>query len=290
MRALKRDDAAYPDFLNSIYDPPETLYVRGRLRPIPALAIVGTRRPTQYGRRMARLFAQACSRAGIVVVSGLARGIDTEAHRAVVREGGVTWAVLGCGLDRVYPPENAGLVEEILDHDGAVLGELAPGMGPLARNFPARNRIISGLSLGTIVIEGAQKSGSLITARAALEQGREVFAVPGPSDSDMSAAPHYLLKQGAVLVRNFEDVLEELPMLAERMDKKGVVSTWGDAPESGCADEERKILKLLGSHSQGLEELLSETAWPLPKMVRVLTKLETLGIISALPGQRYGRS
>ncbi|MFH2203769.1 MAG: DNA-processing protein DprA [Elusimicrobiota bacterium] len=289
MRQLRRDCARYPALLQTIPDPPETLYVRGELDAgAPTLTMVGTRRPTAYGRRITRRLASELSRAGVVIVSGLARGIDTEAHRAALRAGGRTWAVLGSGLDRVYPAENKALADEIVAAGGALLGEIAPGGPPLAHNFPRRNRILSGLSWGTVVVEGGRRSGTAITARAAIEQGREVFAVPGPADSPMSEGPHHLLRQGACLVRESGDILAEIPAFSGlRPVRSGAVPP----PNAVCYTlEGKKILQLLGSGEMSLEELLFRTSWELPRMAHALTNLESQGIISALPGQRYGRS
>ncbi len=285
IRRIDRDGAEYPDLLRVIPDPPESLYVRGDLRlDIPALAIVGTRRPTAYGRRITRRLAAACARAGIAVVSGFARGIDTEAHRAVLREGGTTWAVLGSGVDRIYPPENARLAEEVLAGGGAIISELEPGTPPRAHHFPPRNRIISGLSWGVLVVEGGERSGTSITAHAALDQGREVFAVPGPVDSPMSAGPHKLIRDGACVVRGLEDILSEV------VPFRGLESVGSPREPAASTVEDKTILELLGAESMCLEELLSRTHWDLPKMTQVLTGMETQGIISVLPGQRYGRS
>lgn len=305
MRKIDRGEAGYPDLLASIPDSPERLYVRGVLSESPALAIVGSRRPTQYGRRVTSSLARECARAGLVVVSGLARGIDTAAHRAALEAGGITWAVLGSGLDRVYPRENLDLAEEIIARGGAVLGEVPPGGAPHAGHFPKRNRIISGLSWGTVVVEGASRSGALITARAAGDQGRDVFAVPGPVDSPLSEAPHALLKKGACLIRNLDDILEGcLPLALAASQRRaeagrnptasggGISSPYGSVtlPRGSLDKDARKILELLGSETKSLEELISEAELPLPKILQVLTGMETQGIISALAGQRYGRS
>ncbi len=290
MRKIDRGEAGYPDILASIPDAPERLYVRGALSESPALAIVGSRRPTQYGRRVTRSLAVECARAGLVVVSGLARGIDTAAHRAALEAGGITWAVLGSGPDRVYPPENAGLAEEIIARGGAVLGEVPPGGAPHAGHFPKRNRIISGLSWGTVVIEGASRSGTLITAGAALDQGRDLFAVPGPVDSPMSEAPHVLLRKGACLVRSLDDILEESLPLALGCTSSRKVGDGSPGTRRSLDEDARKILELLGSETKSLEELMFEADLPLPRILQVLTGMETQGIISALAGQRYGRS
>lgn len=277
---------ALPDLLRSIADPPELLYLRGRPDfSAPALAIVGSRRPTSYGRRMARALAADCAKTGIVVVSGLARGIDTEAHEEALRAGGRSWAVLGCGIDQVYPPENSALAQRLVAAGGAVLSELPLGAPPAARNFPLRNRIVSGLSWGCVVVEGDLRSGSLITARLAAEQGREVFAVPGPADSALSAGPHALIRSGAGLVTCLAEIIEALPALAGYGGRL-IAPPPGQAAHS---QEEEKILELLGSEAMSLEELVGRTPWGLTPLLHILAKMETRGLIRPEPGQRYAR-
>ncbi|HVE13613.1 MAG TPA: DNA-processing protein DprA [Elusimicrobiota bacterium] len=279
-RILERGDAAYPDLLASIHGAPRVLHVLGADPPERAVAVVGSRRPTPYGRRMARLLGRECAEAGVALVSGLARGVDSEAHSACAEAGGRTWAVLGSGLDRVYPSENAGLAREIVAAGGGLLSEYPPGTAPLAGHFPRRNRIISGLCFAVVVVEGDLRSGSLITAKEALEQGREVFAVPGPADAALSAGPNELLFNGAGLARCLADVLFACPPLA--------------APEQGAAaagsPEERKILELLGAHELGVDELLSETGWEPARLFQHLSVLESRDRIRRIPGQRYARA
>jgi len=205
-------DAAYPDPLRTIYDPPPFLFLRGEWTRSDAasIAIVGTRTPSDYGVRAAERFAEGCARLGIAIISGLARGIDTAAHRAALRAGGRTIAVIGSGIDVCYPPENQNLLEQIA-RQGAVLSEYAMGTRPIASNFPRRNRIISGLSLGTLVVETALVGGAMITARMALEQNREVFAVPTTIDGTRAQGCNTLIREGrAKLVETLTDVLEEL--------------------------------------------------------------------------------
>ncbi|MBI5245124.1 MAG: DNA-protecting protein DprA [Elusimicrobia bacterium] len=293
-------DEDYPELLRSIPDPPHMLHVRGRLKPgADALAIVGSRRPTPYGRRMARSLARECAQAGLVVVSGLARGIDTEAHEAALDAGGVTWAVLGSGLGRIYPKENEELAERVAQSGGAVLSEFPQDTGPLACHFPRRNRIISGLSWGVIVVEGDLKSGALITARCALSQGREVFAVPGPADSAMSEGPLDLIRQGAAMICRLEDALCELPSLrrssapAAANGKNYHLSYNGSVETELCSalnDDEGKIMSLLAGGSLSLEELADGTGWDAPGLIRALSELEGRGLISSVPGQRYART
>lgn len=292
---LRLGGEGYPALLASVPDAPDELHLRGTLKTCGALAIVGSRRPTPYGRRMARLLAGQCARQGIVVVSGLARGIDTEAHQAALAAGGLTWAVLGSGLDRVYPQENAKLAEAIVRGGGALLSELPPDAEPKPFHFPRRNRIVSGLSWGTVVVEGGPKSGALITAKAALGQGREVFAVPGPADSPMSEGPLELLRQGALMARDLDDVLSEIPALVQDANRGNEeLLSYNDTPSpgvgAGLGAEEGRIMALLAGGSLSLEELSEETGWPTPRLLRSLTELEGRGRILSAPGQRYART
>jgi DNA processing protein len=205
-------DNNYPENLKKIDNPPLALFVKGQIKPQDSLAIavVGSRRMSSYGMRITQKLVTDLVKKKITIVSGLARGIDTVAHQTTLEAKGRTIAVLGSGLENIYPPENKSLVEKIIKGHGAVVSEFPPNQLPAANNFPARNRIIAGLSLGTLVIEGAIKSGSLITARWAAEQGKEVFAVPGAIDAIGSQAPLFLIKQGAKAVEKVEDILEEL--------------------------------------------------------------------------------
>ena len=205
-------EASYPDALRWLPDPPPVLYARGELLPQDrlAIAVVGSRRPSRYGRSMAERFGAELAEQGFTVVSGLARGVDGLAHRGALRAGGRTIAVLGCGVNRVYPPEHRGLCEDICAQ-GAVLSEFGFDTRPQRWNFPRRNRIISGLTLGVVVVEATERSGSLLTARHAAEQGREVFAVPGRIDVESSRGAHRLIQGGAKLVTGAGDILDELP-------------------------------------------------------------------------------
>jgi DNA processing protein len=209
---IERDQPDYPALLREIFDPPDHLYVNGRLPEGPMIAIVGSRRATPYGMRTARRLARELSDRGVIVVSGLARGVDAAAHRGALEGTTPTVAVLATGLDAIYPPEHAGLAEEIAVA-GAVVTEAEPGTPPLPSRFPHRNRIISGMSLGVIVVEAAERSGALITARMAMEANREVFCVPGSIENPVAIGPHRLIKDGAKLLQTVEDVLEEFPAL-----------------------------------------------------------------------------
>lgn len=206
-------DPAYPQLLKQIHDPPPRLFIAGRLPTGPMIAVIGSRRATPYGERVAHRLARDLSYAGVIVVSGLARGIDGAAHRGALDGPTPTIAVMATGLDRIYPPEHTELARSIAQ-SGALLTEAEPGTLPLPGYFPVRNRIISGMSLGVVVVEAAERSGALITARMALEQGREVFCVPGSIDNPVAVGSHRLLKDGAKLIETVEDVLEEFPQLA----------------------------------------------------------------------------
>ena len=293
------DEPEFPELLRSIADAPLVLYVRGRLEAgRDALAFVGSRQPTPYGRRMTRaLVREAAPR--FAIVSGLARGIDTEAHRAALEAGGATWAVLGSGLSRLYPPENEALAREIAASGGCVLSEFPLDVEPRAGNFPRRNRIVSGLSWGTVVIEGREQSGSLITARLAVQQGREVFAVPGPADSPLSAAPLRLISQGAKMARSLADILPELPPgCQDRQPAAPAPSGKGERLPSRdgaplravvLAQTHKKILELLGSETRTVAELGAEAGLDLSGLTQILFEMELQDLVEAVPGQRYAK-
>ena len=271
------DEPEVPDLLKSIPDAPILLYCLGSLRPgsgRPALAIVGSRKPTAYGGRMARRFGREAAEAGLTVVSGLARGVDTEAHRACVEAGGSTWAVLGSGLLHLYPGENAPLARRIAETGGAVVSELPPRAEPLSEHFPRRNRILSGLASALVVIEGTEKSGSLITAKLAAEQGRDVFAVPGPADSELSRGPHLLIKEGAGLAASVQDVLQALPRMRRRRGK----------PQAAPSGD---IVGLLKEDALTLDELSLMLDRDVAGLSRELVELEMQGAVVSLGAQRY---
>ena len=224
MTTIEISDVRYPVLLRNIPDPPPVLYVDGELEPVDvqAVAIVGSRHATLYGIRIARTLAEQLSRLGFTIVSGMARGIDRVAHEGALAAGGRTLAVLGCGLDVAYPPDHTQLRAQVAEA-GALLTEFPLGSPPLAAHFPRRNRILSGLSMGVIVVEAAEGSGSLITAKLAAEQGREVFAVPGPIDAPTSRGTHGLLKQGAKLTETVDDILDELlPQLEQPIIRRSL--------------------------------------------------------------------
>jgi DNA processing protein len=276
-------DAAYPKLLLEIADPPPLLYAVGRVELLgrPALAVVGSRNATVQGTRNAESFAQAFSEAGLTIVSGLALGIDTAAHRGGLAAGGSTIAVLGTGVDVVYPRQNADLAERIAQ-SGLLLSEFPLGTAGNAHHFPRRNRLISGLSQGCLVVEAAIASGSLITARAAAEQGREVFAVPGSIHSPLSKGCHALIQQGAKLVESAQDVLAELASFR----RSGYANT--RAPEQ-TEPADHPLLVHMGFDPVDLDSLCARSGRPADEVSALLLKLELDGRIAVLPGGRYQR-
>jgi DNA processing protein len=297
-RAITWQDEEYPARLAAIPDPPPLLYVKGSLVPGDAfsLAIVGTRRPTVYGRDMAERLAAALAAVGVTIVSGLAKGIDTHAHRGALAGGGRTIAVLGNGIDTCYPPENRRLAEEIAAR-GAVVTDYALGTGPLAENFPPRNRIISGLAAGVLVVEAGEKSGALITSRFAAEQGRDVFAVPGPITSPASQGCHRLIQDGAKLVAAADDVLAELnPHLALvnvqqlRLDLDGGSGKQTGLEMPAVSDgSEAPLLALLHEAGQPVhvDQLARTLALPVHEVTGTLALLEVQGRVRHVGGMRY---
>jgi len=278
-------DEAYPPLLKEIAQPPWVLYYRGDLRVLqrPAIAIVGTRTPTAYGSKVAFELARGLSARGICVVSGLARGIDSRAHRGALDEAGGTAAVLGCAPDIVYPRENASLHEEIA-RKGIWLTEYPLGTPMTPGLFPQRNRIIAGLSLGTVVVEAAADSGSLITAHQALEQSRDVFSVPGPITSPNSSGTLELLRQGAKLVAGVDDIMEEYVHLLPQARKRS--KALRDS-ESALASEERNVLALLAGGPATFDELLELTGYEFGLLHSVLLNLTLAKKVVALPGSSY---
>ncbi len=285
---LTFEDAAYPPLLREIYDPPLVLYVSGRTETLaePAVGIVGARRPTPYGRAMARRLAGDLASRGLVVVSGFARGIDTCAHSGAVEAGGRTVAVLGSGLDEIYPPENRNLAAKV-GETGAVVTELPLGAPPLGFHFPLRNRIIAGLGTGVVVVEAARQSGSLITARLALEENREVMAVPGNATSELSAGTNGLIQWGARLVEDWEDVAEGLPaplrdeVLARRVE---------EAPAIVLTEAEKAVLGAVPADAEVHVDALAErTDLSVSELLGTLLGLELKGLVVQNPGKNFQR-
>ncbi len=283
-------DDAYPRVLREIYDPPGVLFVRGGLKPADALAIgiVGTRHGTQYGLRQAERLGASLARAGLTVVSGLARGIDAAAHRGALAAGGRTLAVLAGGVLNIYPPEHASLAAEVA-RQGAVLSEAPPLFQPLAGGFPQRNRIISGLSLGVIVVEAAERSGALITARHAMEQGREVFAVPGSVESRTSRGCHRLLRDGATLVETADDVLEQLGPLVEAAPRDDGPPIRHPA-ELQLNELEQRVLAAIGPDATPIDHVVAESGLPVPQVLSILSVLEMRRLVRRLSGAMVART
>ena len=282
-------DERYPERLRTIHNLPAVLYCDGLTETgdRQAVAIVGSRRATPYGLRVTEALAGELSRLGITIVSGFARGIDAAAHRAALAAGGRTIAVLGCGLDVDYPPGHKSLHVEIAA-GGAVLTEFAPGTPPRAAHFPRRNRIISGLALGVVVIEAAEDSGSLITARLALEQGREVFAVPGPIEAPTSRGPHGLLKQGAKLVEMVDDIVEELlPQLDRSLQTLKTEPIAALPKHVELSSSERAMLDMMSREPLHLDELTERTGLTSAVVAGILLGLELRALVKQVPGQRY---
>lgn len=281
-------DPEYPALLREAPDPPPVLFVRGRrLGEAPVIALVGSRRATRAGLEAARLVAGGLARAGVVVVSGFAHGIDAAAHAAVLDEGGETWGVLGCGVDVPYPAAHDRLRVRMLE-GGALLSELPPGTPPEAWHFPVRNRIIAGCARVVVVVEAAPKSGSLITARCAAEAGRDVAAVPGPVIGEWTAGSNALLKDGAILVRDAVDVLRELPDEDLRRLRPGVLPGRATPPVTPAdPDAARVLLALDSAEPRDADALAAETGLPAHRLSAALVLLELEGLVEALPGALF---
>ncbi|OFV97878.1 MAG: DNA protecting protein DprA, partial [Acidobacteria bacterium RIFCSPLOWO2_02_FULL_60_20] len=293
-RLITIRDEAFPATLREIFDPPLTLYARGNvdLMKEPALAIVGSRRPTAYGRAMAQRLANDLASRGMTIISGMARGIDSAAHQGALDAGGKTIAVLGTGIDVAYPSENKKLYEKIAAN-GLLLSEFPLGAFPAPQNFPIRNRIISGLALGVLVVEAAQYSGSLITARLAMEQNREVFALPGSVTNKNSWGPHILIKQGAKLVQDWQDVIEEMPpAVRQRLVPMADATKTADGASlfsESLSETERAIYGLLQVdepvHIDAILEALPRLSSS--EVLATLLELEFKNLVRQLPGKNF---
>ncbi len=294
-RFIAIDDEAYPELLRQIPDPPIYLFVRGRedLLREPGVAIVGSRRCTSYGKDVARRFGRDLAGRGVIVVSGLALGIAAAAHVGAL-EAGNTVAVLGCGADVPYPAAHRALYERVLA-EGAIVSELPLGTKPQAGSFPRRNRIISGLSLGVIIAEAPQRSGALITARCAAEQNREVFAIPGEITNPRCAGCHSLLRDGACLVRDAQDVVDELWTRLPRQVQMGggeAADAVADAvavAENPVDDDAGRLLQLLETGAQHVDGLTRDSGMAPAQVLQLMLRLELAGMVEALPGGAYGR-
>lgn len=295
------DDGSYPYLLREISDPPITLYVKGDWQACfdaPCVGVIGSRKCSTYGENASEMLSRDLAENGVCVVSGFARGIDTAAHRGAIRGKGKTIAVLGTGINEVYPKENKKLVEEILDSGGAIVSQFPLNTPPLKDNFPYRNRIISGLSYGVLLIEASERSGSLITARLAMEQNREVMAVPGNITSRNSFGTNYLIKSGAKLVQQWQDVVSELPqeisaaILPPKLDEKDTkkASKQPELAPANLSDNERKIWSLLSAdESKHIDELLEASGLSFGELNSSLVQMDLKDLIRSLPGNFYAR-
>ncbi|MBC2722497.1 DNA-processing protein DprA [Desulfosporosinus sp.] len=289
IQIITPEEIDYPHLLAELSDAPPLLYYRGQLKGnIQALAIVGSRKATAYGKAVAKMLARDAAAKEIVITSGLARGIDTAAHQGAIDAGGVTWAFLGCGLDQIYPRENQRLAETIIER-GALISEFAPGSPPNAAHFPARNRLISGCSRGVVVVEAAERSGALITVDFALEQGREVFAVPGPIFSEVSKGSHNLLRQGAKIVEGIDDICKELPAWSNyvghiSLRKEALAS---DIESSNGVKDYDIILGLLSDVPLHIDKITINSNLPVSAVSLGLLELQLAGKVIQLPGQHY---
>ncbi|MGQ9628632.1 MAG: DNA-processing protein DprA [Anaerolineae bacterium] len=280
-RVITWDDEEYPPHLKNIYAPPPLLYIKGEIRPEDrwAVAMVGTRRATVYGKEATRFLAGGLARNGVTVISGLARGIDSQAHRAALEAGGRTIAVLGHGIDQVYPPEHRELAEAIT-RQGALLSDYPLGTKPESRNFPPRNRLISGMALGVVIVEGSRQSGAMITASFATEQDREVFAVPGHILSHSSEGPNYLIQNGAKLVSSVEDILEELNLVEIYQQQELQALIPGDETEA-------VLLRYLSREPVHVDEMVRQSGLPTPQVTSTLALMELKGMVRQVGGMNY---
>lgn len=294
IKFITLEAAEYPQLLKEIYDPPPTLYYRGILDfSQPAVAVVGSRRSTAYGRKTTGRIASKLAQRGITVISGMARGIDTCGHEGALRGQGKTTAVLGSGLGHIYPPENKDLFYKIQEN-GLILSEFPPEIKPLAENFPRRNRIISGLSLGVLVVEASTRSGSLITANLALEQGREIFAIPGNLTRPQSRGTNKLIQKGAKLVTGVDDILEELFLYDETEydETEEIASDKSERKQKfsypQLSEEEENIIKILQKEEiLHINEIINRTEYNAGKINTLLLKLELKGLVSKNAGKKY---
>jgi DNA processing protein len=284
VRVVTRESAEYPSRLRQIYDPPFLLYVKGDLCESDnrAVAIVGSRHATHYGKSMAEELSLQLAEAGVTVVSGFARGIDSISHRAAMATGGRTIAVLGCGLDIIYPPENVSLYEQMPSH-GAIVSEFPLETKPEGPNFPRRNRIISGLCLGVVVVEAARRSGALLTAGHALEQNREVFAVPGNVTSATSTGTNALIRQGAHLVTNADDILAELEFMIPNADDSEPKAV----PAVKVDGEQAKLLNLMGEEPAHIDALSRASGLTVQRLLELLLTMELKGAVAQMPGKKF---
>ncbi|MBU1078069.1 MAG: DNA-processing protein DprA [Spirochaetes bacterium] len=278
----------YPTLLKNIFDPPPVLYIRGKIPEMPPVAMVGSRMASQYGIRMAFNLSKELAENGIAVISGMAVGIDAFSHKGALAGNGKTVAVLGSGLFHIYPDENRGLYDHIVDN-GAVISEFSLTQKPEKYNFPRRNRIVSGMSLGTIVVEAGERSGALITASCALDQGRDVFAVPGNVTDPHFFGTNKLIKEGAKLVSNVDDILNELKIELKHIKKKIEVKKDKKQKKDELTLDEKRVLDLLDDKSQSVDNLKSKIRISVSELERILMVLEIKGYANQIPGHKFRR-
>ena len=286
LQVIDVEDPSYPSLLREIHDPPMVLYYRGNLEAVrgASIGVVGTREATGYGIELAKKLGYQLAYAGVGVISGLARGIDTAAHQGALAAKGKTAAVLGCSMDQMYPAENRALAEKMEESGGCVMSEFCLGTAPDRQTFPMRNRIVSGLSKGLLVVEAARASGAMITAKQALEQGRQVFAVPGRIDHPQSGGCHQLLKDGARLVESVEDVLAEFEFLLPPSEMPSI-----NLPLGNLGEQERKVLEALGREEMHMDILTRKCGLPSPAVSATLLKLEMKRWVRQMPGKYFTR-
>jgi DNA processing protein len=280
---IRISDKEYPELLKKIYDPPEELYVKGDISALSekCLAIVGTRTATEYGKAIARKYAKELSQYGFTIVSGLAEGIDTEAHKGALEGGGKTIAVFGCGIDQIFPASNIKLAGDI-EENGALVSEYKPGTPAAKWTFPRRNRIISGMSLGVIMVEGHYDSGAMITAKLALDEGREVFAVPGNVEIEQTKGPHWLIKQGAKLAESIDDILEEFNI--KRVEGSGKEK---EIDYSQLSSDQVKVISCLTKEPKHVDRISAESGTSSHETLGILAVLEIKGMVKQLPGKYF---
>lgn len=281
IKTIPLNSPDYPPALKNIYDPPAVLYVLGDLEKIEEkiiLAVVGTRRATAYGKMVLEKLIPPLAQAGIIVVSGMAAGIDSWAHELTLKSGGTTWAVVAGGVDKIYPAKNRSLYQKILQN-GAIISEHPQGIEPLTWHFPRRNRIISGLSHAVLVVEADYQSGAMITAKFAADQGREVLTVPGSIFNQNSLGPHWLIKQGAALVEKPEDIFEILQVPQFFKEPKKI--------SPPLTEPQKKIIEVLKDNSLNADEIVGRTGLAVEQVTSEIMTLVILGLVKELPGQRY---
>lgn len=286
INVISLNSSTYPELLKNICDPPVCLYVKGKLYADElSIAVVGSRRASGYGITVAKKISGELAQSNICVISGMARGIDTAAHVGALSVKGRTIAVLGCGIDLVYPPENKKLMEQIIEY-GAVISEYPPGVEPAPHHFPVRNRIVSGMSVGVLVVEAGEKSGSLITAQLALEQGRDVYALPGNVISINSKGTNKLIQDGAKLVTSVQDILDELHWY-KNFNTKNVHFENNSKINSSLDNDEKDVFELLSFESLYIDEIQKKLSINMPLLHSILLSLEMKGLIKRDPGGKY---